>query len=243
MRQSSGCGIGLVLLFAALTANAADRGSGHFRKGEVRLEVKHVVAVISEEDVGRDRTYVYLSDIPLDAARLAAAFRSSSAAEEQLGDGSAGYVRICIDGDGSECGLYFSHNKPSASFNSAGYGEFKRASAEPGRVSGRWALTEPGDFFGETYDFDLTFDAAITPPPGKPLPADGGEPGKAYRDWTAAVAKGDVARLRELVGGDYNSWRIKSDDADDVKSALKDLRDGTPVAAKITSAVTISSRE
>ena len=150
-----------------------------------------------------------------------------------MGDGSAGYVRICIDAEGGECGLYFSHNQPNASFNSSGYGVFKLATAPAGRIAGRWTLAEPGDFFGETYDFDLDFDAAVTPPPGKPLPADGGEPGKAYRAWTTAVAQGDLPVLRDLAGHDYDAWRIKSDDQDDVKSAMKDLRDGTPLAPKI----------
>jgi len=235
MRHISGFGIGLALLCAALTATAADRGSGHFRKGEVRIDVKHVIAVANEEDAVGDRIFVYLSDIPLDATKVAAAFHAGTAVEEQLGDGSAGYVRICIDAEGGECGLYFSYNNPSASFNSSGYGELKLAPAQGGRIAGRWVLAEPGDFFGETYDFDLNFDVAITPPPGKPVPADGGEPGKAYRAWTAAVAKGDLATLRALVGRDYDAWRIKSDDQDDVKSALKDLRDGTPVEAKILS--------
>ena len=110
---------------------------------------------------------------------------------------------------------------------------FKLDPAPKGRIAGRWVLAEPDDFFGETYDFDLTFDVAITPPPGTALPADGGEPGKAYRAWTTAVAKGDLAVLRRLVGGDYNAWRIKSDDESDVKAALKDLRDGTPVQARV----------
>ncbi|QDA57258.1 hypothetical protein [Thermomonas aquatica] len=235
MRRTSGFGIGLALLGLALAANAADRGSGHFRKGEVRLEVKYAIAVANEEDDGGDRTFVYLSDVPLDAAKIAGAFHASSAAEAQMGDGSAGYVRVCIDAEGGECGLYFSHNKPNASFNSSGYGEFKLQAAPAGRIAGRWVLAEPDDFFGETYDFDLVFDAAITPSPGKPLPADGGEPAKAYRSWIAAVAKGDLPVLRTLVGGDYNGWRIKSDDQDDVKAALKDLRDGTPVEAKVLS--------
>ena len=233
MRWTSGFGFGLALLCATASASAADRGSGHFRKGEVRVDVKHVVAVANEEDDAGDRTFVYLSDIPLDARKIAAAFHASSAAEEQLGDGSAGYVRICIDAQGGECGLYFSHNKPTASFNSSGYGGFKLDPAPTGRVAGHWTLSEPDDFFGETYDFDLQFDVAVTPPPGKPLPADGGEPGKAYRAWTAAVAKGDLPVLRQLVGRDYDAWRIKSEDQDDVKSALKDLRDGSPVGAKI----------
>ena len=235
MRSGLEFGIGLALLCVAFTSHAADRGSGHFRKGEVRLEVKYAIAVANEEDDGGDRTFVYLSDVPLDAAKIAGAFHASSAAEAQMGDGSAGYVRVCIDAEGGECGLYFSHNKPTASFNSSGYGEFKLQAAPAGRVAGRWVLAEPDDFFGETYDFDLVFDAAVAPPPGKPLPADGGEPGKAYRAWTAAVAKGDLPVLRTLVGGDYNGWRIKSDDQDDVKAALKDLRDGTPVEAKVLS--------
>lgn len=235
MEFLSRIGLGAALLCAAMAAGAADRGSGHFRKGEVRVDVKYVVAVANEEDDAGDRTFVYLSDIPLDPAKIAGAFQASSAAEEQLGDGSAGYVRICIDAEGGECGLYFSHNKPTASFNSSGYGEFKLDPAPEGRVAGHWTLSKPDDFFGETYDFDLEFDVAITPPPGKPLPADGGEPGKAYRAWTTAVAKGDLPVLRALVGGDYNGWRIKSDDQDDVKAALKDLRDGTPVQAKVLS--------
>ena len=223
-----------LLLCGAPGAQAADRGSGHFRKGEVRSDLRHVVAVMDEDAPdGRGSTYVYLSDVPMDAGRIAAAFHASTAAEEQLGDASAGYVRICINAEGGECGLYFSHNNPNASFNSSGYGVFKLDAAPAGRIAGRWVLAEPDDFFGETYDFDLNFDVAITPPPGKPLPADGGEPGKAYRAWTTAIAKGDLPALRALVGDDYNSWRIKSDDQDDVKGALKDLRDGTPVQAKV----------
>ena len=233
MRGTSRGMAGVALLCVGLGAAAADRGSGHFRKGEVRLELKHAVAVVDEEDATPGRRFVYLSDVPLDAARIAAAFQPGSAAEEQLRVREAGYVRVCSDAEGGECGLYFSHNKPSASFNSSGYGEFRLQPAPAGRVAGRWLLAEPDDFFGETYDFDLAFDVAVTPPPGKPLPADGGEPGKAYRAWTTAVAQGDLPALRALVGGEYDSWRSNSDDQDDVKSALKDLRDGSPVQAKI----------
>ena len=232
MRKATGFGICLALLCAAFATTAADRGSGHFRKGETRIDLKHVIAVANDEDDGA-RTFVYLSDIPLDVRKIAAAFQASSAAEAQLGDGSAGYVRICIDGEGGECGLYFSHNKPNASFNSAGYGAFKLEPAAAGRIAGRWVLADPGDFFGETYDLDLVFDVAVTPPPGTPLAADGGEPGKAYRAWTAAVAKGDLPVLRALVGGDYNGWRLNSEDQGNVKEALKDLRDGTPLQARI----------
>lgn len=173
MRNGVHTGVGVALLCAALSASAADRGSGHFRKGEVRLDVRHVIAVVVDE-AGTEtdtHTYIYLSDVPMDARKIAAAFHASSAAEQQLGDGSAGYVRVCINAEGDECGLYFSHNNPSASFNSSGYGTFKLDAAPAGRIAGSWVLAKPDDFFGETYAFDLRFHVAITPPPGTPLPA------------------------------------------------------------------------
>nr|MBP9695705.1 hypothetical protein [Thermomonas sp.] len=90
-------GFGVALLCAALAAGAADRGGGHFRKGEVRIEVKHVIAVAVDEepDPSVARTYVYLSDVPMDAGKVAAAFQATTAAEQQLGEASAGYVRVC----------------------------------------------------------------------------------------------------------------------------------------------------
>ena len=137
------------LLCAAPGVHAADRGSGHFRKGEVRTDLKHAVAVMDEDAMdGGGATYVYLSDVPFDAKAIASAFHASTAAEQQLGDGSAGYVRICINAEGGECGLYFSHNKPNASFNTSGYGAFKLAQAPAGRVAGRWVLAGSMSVFG-----------------------------------------------------------------------------------------------
>ena len=86
--------------------------------------------------------------MPLEAAAIAAAFDPSRAADGQLGDRAAGYVRVCIDPDGGECGLYFSRNNPSASFNTSGYGALTLEPAQPGRVAGRWVLAKPDDFFG-----------------------------------------------------------------------------------------------
>jgi hypothetical protein len=43
---------------------------------------------------------------------------------------------------------------------------------------------------GESYSIDLTFSTAVThAPAGVKLPADGGEPGKAFRALQAAIAK------------------------------------------------------
>ena len=49
MRNVVRTGVGVALLCAALSASAADRGSGHFRKGEVRIDLRHVIAVVVDE--------------------------------------------------------------------------------------------------------------------------------------------------------------------------------------------------
>ena len=224
----------LALLLALPAGNACAGGSGHFRLGETRIEAKYAIAVVNDEGHDEDgpRTLVYLSDFPLDAARVAAAFDPEDAVRAELGDRVGGYVRICLDAAGAECGMFYNRNKPDDSFNTSGYGSFAITAQDEGHVAGSWILKEPESFFDQTYDFDLRFDVAVTPLPGKPLPADGGEPGRAYRAWLDAVAKGDVAALRTLVGRDH-AGSFPEDDPSQVKEAIKDARDGAPVLARI----------
>jgi hypothetical protein len=223
--------LALLPLFAAANARAA--GSGHFRLGENRVEATHAIAVASDE--GHDdapRILVYLSDFPLDAAKVAAAFDPEDEVRAEMGDQAAGYVRVCIDAGGAECGMFFNRRQPDDSFNTSGYGTFEVVRNDPGHVAGSWVLAQPESFFDQTYDFELRFDVAVTPLPGQPLPAGGGAPGAAYRDWLAALAKGDVATLRKLADGD-DAWRFPEDDPAQVKEAIKDLRDGAPLQAEV----------
>lgn len=224
----------LPVLFA--TTHAWAGGGGHFRLGEHRVEAKYAIAVANDE--GHDeapRTYVYLSDFPLDAGKVAAAFDPEDEVRAELGDRAGGYVRICIDDGSAECGMFYNRRQPDDSFNTSGYGAFALDTFESNRVAGGWELKEPEAFFDQTYDFDLRFDVAVTPLPGKPLPADGGEPGNAYRAWLAALAKGDVASLRALAADD--AWSFPEDDPSRAKQSIKDARDGAPLRAEILRAL------
>ena len=215
-------------------ASAADTGSGHFRMADNGLKVDHVIAVRREEhlDPADDDIVVYMSDHPLDAAKVAAAFYPYDAASEQLGERSGGTIRLCLTADGRECGLYYRRRDPDDSFNTSGYGELKIDVQTNARIAGRWVLTEPEDFFGKTYDFDLRFDAAIAQPPGTPLPAGGGDAGIAYRAYAAAVSKGDIVALRASMGDDAR-WRLPDNDDERIKETLRDLRDEQPQQPKI----------
>jgi hypothetical protein len=223
----------LALLLSLPATDALAGGGGHFRLGDTHVDTKYAIAVV--RDRGYDdgpQTFIYLSDFPLDAAKVAAAFDPGDEVREELGDRAGGYVRICIDAGGSECGMFYNRKQPDDSFNTSGYGKFELESRDDHRVAGSWVLEEPESFFDQTYDFELRFDAAVTPLPGKPLPADGGEPGAAYRAWLAALAKGDAMALRKLASGD-GAWRFPEDGASQVKESIKDLRDGTPLQPEI----------
>ena len=226
-------GLFLGYLLAASTVMAASQAGsngGYFRIGEKRLEATHVIAVV--KDAGHDeagpQTLVYLSDVPLDAASAAAAFDSDDSVRMQLMGKSGGYVQLCIDASGDSCGLYFSPE----GFNSSGAGTWVLTTRNASHIAGSWVLKEPDSFFDETYDFDLRFDVAITPSPGKDLPANGGEPGKAYLAYISALAKGNLPALRQLSDHD-GGYRFPQDDESQARESLKSARDGAPVSAKI----------
>ena len=171
----------------------------------------------------------------IEAQPVADAFDAGNALDQQLSGKSAGYVRVCINAEGAECGLYFSHNEPTASFNLSGSGVFKLASRSDARVEGSWVQVEPEDFFDKTYYFDLRFATDVTKAtPGTKLGADGGAPGRAYTALLAALAKGDLPALHAMLG-ESATWQLPLDDPKSAKEGLKMLRDGKPVSAKILS--------
>lgn len=226
--------VALTLAGAASFATAAAPG-GHFRYGDVKMEVRHAYA-FPDGDEGREgNLLVFLTSVPIQAQAVADAFDPGNAVEEQIRGQSAGYVRVCVTSEGGECGLYFSHNEPLASFNLSGSGTFKLASRGEKRVEGSWLQAEPEDFFDKTYDFDLRFAVDVTQPtPGTKLGADGGAPGHAYQALLAALAKGDLPALRGMLG-ESAAWQLPEHDANSAREGLKMLRDGKPVSAKILS--------
>ena len=230
-------GLLLALPVASSGASAAGAAAPYFHYDKIRMETKHVYAFVHEERSGPASTYLFLTTDPLDAQKVADAFDPGSEVNQQVGGRPGGFVRICINAEGKECGLYFSHDEPSGSFNLSGSGEFALTKHTPTQIDGRWSMTTPDDFFGKTYDFDLPFAAKLTAATaGTPLGGDGGEPGRAYTAYLAALAKGDLPALRRMLG-EGSRWQLPEDDETRSKEGLKDLRDGKPVSAKILSAI------
>ena len=87
-------------------------------------------------------------------------------------------------GSGDGCGFCFDPDTASTVKLSGGH------------IAGRVAHKNPK---GAT--FDVTFDVPVASTDyGKALPADGGEPGQVYRSFHQAVAGGDAAALKPLLG-------------------------------------------
>jgi hypothetical protein len=214
-------------------AAAAGSASGSFRLGATTIAPRHAIAVQADRN-GETRILVYLSVSPLDASLVAAAFDADDAVSGQVSDEPSGsYLRLCIDAQGFECGLDFAHRGPTRNFSTGGYGELALATRTAQHVAGRWVLDTPEDFFEETYQFDLSFDVAITGAPGADLPAGGGEPGEAYRAYLTALAQADFDALRKLAG-EAGAYRFPEDDPTSAKETLKSLRDEQPLAVEIS---------
>ncbi len=149
--------------------------------------------------------------------------------ERKVDDGiwGAAYVSLGITesaefGEKVELQVYSQDIRPTADFggNMSGgtYPEIKLESKGPERFAGRIHLREPWEFADNTVQYDFTFSAPLSDPNapiGDLLPADGGEPGRAYLAWVKAVHAGDLELLRTMVPAEmaehFNSEEAKED--------------------------------
>ena len=105
------------------------------------------------------------------------------------------------------------------------------------RISGRIFHTETQEFFDKTYSYDFTFSAALSDPDapfGDPLPAGGGEPGRAYLDWVAAVHTGGLDALRKIVPSEMVE-QLDAVSAAEAQEQIEFLREMTPTDVKVVS--------
>jgi len=82
--------------------------------------------------------------------------------------------------------------------------KFDAETFDPERIAGKVYLDEPDESFGRKYIFSVDFDTPVlassaTEQAGTPLPPDGGEPFKAYRQYEKAIQTGDPATLKRYL--------------------------------------------
>jgi len=123
---------------------------------------------------------------------------------------------------------------PDAAGNVSGgtYPELELTASGPDKYAGHVWTKEPIDFFGDKIAYDFTFSASVSDPDapiGEPLPAGGGEPGKAYLAWVAALHAGDLAKLKTMVPAEMAAQFDEADAAE----GLEFMQMMTPTDIKI----------
>jgi hypothetical protein len=149
-----------------------------------------------------------------------------------------GITRTAELGDQPELQVYSQSIKLSAdaggNLSGGDYPTLALRQTGPDRFAGRVHHAEPQTIFDDTFQYDFTFELPLSDPDapvGEPLPADGGEPGRAYLAWVAAIHAGDVAALQALVPAELGEQL----DGEDGREQIEMMRELTPTDVTISS--------
>jgi hypothetical protein len=220
----------LCLLAAPLLAQTA---SGTLTANGKKTPLDHVVAARDKDgDV-----HVLLSNTNVTADQLL----SHAVDFDLAGKGNFSGVAVEFDKSGQiVSGNFYSptFTKMNGSFSASGMHKFD-GKVTANSVEGKLWTDKPGDFFDNTYNYNAKFSVPIgaaskpappAAPKGKPLPADGGEPAKAYRAYLKTIQGGNVAQIRSAVTAE----RSKQVSDKDMKEMIPLLQAMAPKNLKIT---------
>lgn len=224
--------LGLVCLGFASSLGAQE-ASGFFRFKQERGDYTTGVALrwADPDSPGQSKLGVVLAAQALDAALAQGEMEPLDAVTNELGFGEV-YLKLTLNE--TEDGIRIEHLFSSpGGFNTSGNGE-EKISIAGGRIKGSWKLP-PTEFFDDTYEADIRFDLPLVElkDPGKPLAAGGGEPGKAYAAYIAAVVKGDIEAIKTALG-ESGGWRFSWLESDHDKArALEEEALHKPVKVSV----------
>ncbi len=235
MNRSFVMALTCMLLLAAWPTAQAQETSGFFRFKQERSDYSTGVAVrwADPENPGEFKVGVVLSNTALDADLARGEMEPLDAIVRPLESGTP-TLRLTLSGADDALKIGHLFTSPGG-FNTGGDGNESIAIAG-GRIKGNWKLP-PKEFFDDTYEADFRFDLPLVEikDPGTPLPAGGGDPGKAYTSYIAALAKGDVDSLKKVLG-ESGSWRFAWIESDNDKArALEDEALHKPVKVTVLS--------
>lgn len=207
-----------ILAGLALASGAHAEVKGQFKVDKTIIAPKHACAyAIRPQFNPRQRgVEIVLSEGPCDASAAIKELDPHTQMINQEGLRTANYILISVDPAG-KVGMNATLSETMAQYLDSTVSGLKAELTvnTPERVAGRIYNPQPVKTHdGQLYQADFTFDVAvIRPPAGVKLPADGGEPGRAFAALYAAIAKKDIDVVRahltpETLGrleADYNT--------------------------------------
>ncbi|MEO8036546.1 MAG: hypothetical protein ABI837_19065 [Acidobacteriota bacterium] len=208
-------------------------------KGTLKVDGKtvtltHVAArrapnVFHEEKMD---TILYITDQELPADGLAHEEKIDSAASA----GTIHGLRLKIDEDESPAHLMFLLPDNNMQISGSGIFNFDATDFSDKHVTGRFYTTSEQDFMDKhKFSYDVTFATpvvTIIPPKeftvdasnGTKLPANGGEPGKAYTAFDKAARSGNLNEMKKLASKTNPMPEMKPEEAKQMVELMKLMR-------------------
>ncbi len=185
----------LFLAFAAFTLPAlAGQASGEFTAGTrapIRPKYAAAFETPDQRDARKMAVEVVLSEAPIDVAAAAAELDPHTNVINQSALRDHNYILLWVRPD-NDVSMNATYSETMTQFVEMTGGRMKAemTANTPDKVAGHVYSPKPlKSMDGSPYTIDLTFSTEVTrPPAGTKLPADGGEPGKAFKALQAAIA-------------------------------------------------------
>ena len=224
-----------VLFLSATSIVAADSATGTFTVNGTKFNLRNAYATWKPNpfDKKKNDVFIIITDKELPAGVLFDEFALMSLTDQGISG-----VSVEVDDEKRvNSGTLFSPAfKKMHQFSSTGKQKLDTKTWTKDRIAGTVSMPAD-DFFGEKYEYSASFDAAIqTKPPekpvvltGKPLPAGGGEPAKAWEAYRKAITAGDIKAIRKSVTSDM----VKATDDPDFKKMLGVIQAMQPKHVKV----------
>ena len=199
MRVSLRC---LLFAFALVPGLALADGSGTLYQDGKQTALTSAYASRGPDPFDKSKTIttVVFADKPIDAAAANAAADRGEAVGDQMRQKEATRVELNLESDGSVQNVNINAPGSSGSQSGSGWYTLKLVHNDAKRIEGTFRSNDEADKKeGRFYDLKFALDIAGPPDLGAALPADGGEPGKAYRAYLAALKKGDIDALAKTM--------------------------------------------
>jgi hypothetical protein len=234
--------LALVLAAFSLPALAADGTvNGSLTANGKTFALKHAYAQMRKSPFDKKKQVLQLTftDQELSPAAASDDIELMQAQDKQQ---LSGFTATIDDAKQIISGTVFSPAfKKMKQFSSVGTQKLDLTAMTPTHVAGSVKMPKMDDFFDEKFQYAATFDLPVgkpagpPPPPvlkGTPLPAGGGDPGKAYMAYLKLLAGGD---MKAFLGG-VTAARAKEASSDpDFKKLFPLIQAMQPKGIKVTS--------
>jgi len=227
----------LVTLFLATPLLAGTASGTYTVNGKtVKLQYAYATPRPNPFDKKKTDTFILISDKEVPASAVTDEFELMRIVD----DLKLNAISVQINDEKSvNSGMFYSPSfKKMTQFSSVGNQKLEATTWTKDRVAGKMWMDED-DFFDNVFKFNVTFDTNVMAKApavaetlkGTKLPADGGEPGKAYFAYRKIMAKGDFDGLRKVVAAE----RAKAMDDPEFKKMFPLIQSMQPKDVKITS--------